>query len=413
MVIAGICRSKAQPIRLAMHPDTPGPGQYKSWIRESDKPLAVDLFCGAGGLSYGLEAAGYRVALAADTDNWALETHAHNFAGLVLNLDLTDPEIRDGIVGLFDGIDVGLVVGGPPCQAYSIAGQSKIRSLVNQGVRDPNDHRSKLWMAFVDIVERIHPQAILMENVPAIGEAIVNSIVDRLDRCGYNAEAKILDSSDYGVPQRRKRLFVVGVRNGGKFVWPDPAERVNLRDAISDLPVLDPMLKEVGARVLPYDGPISNFQRQARMCCAEEERNLVFDHVTRSVRADDLEIFKLMKPGMLYSELPKHLQRYRSDIFRDKYHRLSWNKPSRTITAHIAKDGYSFIHPEQHRTLTVREAARIQTFPDHFRFAGYRSNQFTQIGNAVPPLVGESVGRAILDATASRSIVTERTLEQV
>jgi DNA (cytosine-5)-methyltransferase 1 len=106
-----------------------------------------------------------------------------------------------------------------------------------------------------------------------------------------------------------------------------------------------------------------------------------------------------MKPGMLYSDLPKDLRRYRADIFDDKYNRLSWDDLSRSITAHIAKDGYWYVHPDQHRTLTVREAARVQTFPDHFRFAGTRSRQFHQIGNAVPPALSEAIGRAILGAS--------------
>src|SRR5690606_8479534 len=133
--------------------------------------------------------------------------------------------------------------------------------------------------------------------------------------------------------------------------------------------------------------PTTAFQRKAR-----EKMNghaVVWDHVTRPVRDDDREAFRLMKPGTRYGELPKHLRRYRDDIFDDKYNRLDWNGLSRSITAHIAKDGYWYIHPSELRTLTVREAARIQTFPDHFRFAGSRSHAFRQIGNAVPPALGE------------------------
>src|SRR5215216_4670780 len=137
-------------------------------MRRSRRPLAIDLFSGAGGLSLGLERAGCRVALAVDIDEWALETHAHNFEGLALRLDLGDPGIRDGLVALLEGIDVDLVAGGPPCQPYSRAGRSKIRSLVESGVRDPRDHRSELWRAFLDIAERVRPRAVLMENVPDV-----------------------------------------------------------------------------------------------------------------------------------------------------------------------------------------------------------------------------------------------------
>jgi DNA (cytosine-5)-methyltransferase 1 len=127
-----------------------------------------------------------------------------------------------------------------------------------------------------------------------------------------------------------------------------------------------------------------------------DDAGLVFDHITRAVRDDDREAFVLMGDGARYKDLPDHLKRYRDDIFDDKYNRLEWDKWSRSITAHIAKDGYWYIHPSEPRTLTVREAARVQTFPDHFRFSGSRSDAFRQIGNAVPPILAESVARAIL-----------------
>ena len=117
--------------------------------------------------------------------------------------------------------------------------------------------------------------------------------------------------------------------------------------------------------------------------------------MTRSVRPDDAEIYRLLKPGDTYLDVPEHLRRYRSDIFDDKYFRLSYDDVSRTITAHIAKDGYWYIHPEENRTLSVREAARIQTFPDRFRFAGYPSNRFHQIGNAVPPMLAAAMAKAV------------------
>ena len=126
-----------------------------------------------------------------------------------------------------------------------------------------------------------------------------------------------------------------------------------------------------------------------------EDADRVYDHITRPVREDDERAFELMDPKTRYSDLPADMRRYRDDIFDDKYKRLDENDLSRTITAHIAKDGYWYIHPRQNRTLTVREAARLQTFPDRFRFAGPPSAAFRQIGNAVPPLVGERLGRAL------------------
>jgi len=131
---------------------------------------------------------------------------------------------------------------------------------------------------------------------------------------------------------------------------------------------------------------------------AKEDAHAIHDHITREVRSDDAEAFALMGEGETYRDLPDHLQRYRSDIFTDKYKRLVWDDISRSITAHIAKDGYWYIHPDQDRTLSVREAARLQTFPDRFRFAGQPSHRFRQIGNAVPPLLAEAVGRSVKEA---------------
>lgn len=395
---------RTPPLRLPMHRDAPSQGDWAEWVRRSSRPIAVDLFSGAGGLSLGLEAAGYQVALSVDLDEWALETHAANFAGLALRLDLGSSELRDGIVRLFEGIEVDLVAGGPPCQPFSRAGRSKIRSLVDLGVRDAKDMRKELWRAFLDVVERIHPRAVLMENVPdmALGDDMVTLrlIVERLERAGYEVDAQIVDTWLHGVPQHRQRLMVVGVTSGGRFEWPSPGSPVTVHDAIADLPVL-PVAADtpIGEQTMPYGEPeMSDFARRARKDCIGAEAVIVHDHVTRAVRADDLEAFQLMTSETLYSDLPESVKRYRDDIFDDKYNRLDWQDFSRSITAHIAKDGYWYIHPEQHRTLTVREAARIQTFPDSFRFAGTRSHQFQQIGNAVPPAVGEAVGGAILDA---------------
>ena len=242
-----------------------------------------------------------------------------------------------------------------------------------------------------------------MENVPdmALGDdmVVLRLMVDRLERAGYEVDAQIVDTWLHGVPQHRQRLILVGLRGGGGFHWPDPEEEVTVREAIGDLPVLDVIPDTpVGAAVMDYGAPeMSDFARKARKDCVGNNAGLVYDHLTRAVREDDHEAFELMNSDTLYSELPDDVKRYRDDIFDDKYNRLDWSSYSRSITAHIAKDGYWYIHPDQHRTLTVREAARLQTFPDTFRFAGSRSHQFCQIGNAVPPVLGEVIGSAILD----------------
>jgi len=227
---------------------------------------------------------------------------------------------------------------------------------------------------------------------------VLRTMIDRLERAGYEADARILDASLYGVPQHRQRLILIGLRDGGTFRWPEAWGTATVHDAIWDLPILDVAPDTpIGAETTAYgDREASDFARAARKDCVGAEAWVVHDHSTRAVRPDDFEAFKLMTAGTLYSELPDDLKRYRDDIFDDKYHRLNWAEPSRSITAHLAKDGYWYIHPEQQRTLTVREAARLQTFPDTFRFAGSRSHQFRQIGNAVPPALAESVGSAVL-----------------
>lgn len=399
--IYGVKLRRSIPLRLSAHPHTPASDEWYDWMRRSSHPIAIDLFCGAGGLSYGLASAGYRIALSVDTNRLALETHAHNIPGRAISMDLHYRQARDELVKLFEDVDVDLIAGGPPCQPFSTAGRSKIRDLIENGIRDSNDNRRELWRAFLDVVERIRPRAVLLENVPgmALGEEMIvlRTMLGQLDRCGYDTDARIVDSWLHGVPQQRQRLILVGVRDGS-FVWPQAVQKVNLRESIGDLPELN--IKPdcpIGAEVMVYnDVACSDFVRRARRYCTDEDAKRIYDHVTRPVRADDLEIFKLMSSGTLYSELPDSMKRYRDDIFCDKYNRLDWANICRSITAHLAKDGYWYIHPEQHRTLTVREAARIQTFPDNYRFAGSRSHQFEQIGNAVPPALAEKIGSALI-----------------
>ena len=166
-----------------------------------------------------------------------------------------------------------------------------------------------------------------------------------------------------------------------------------MRQAIGDLPVVQADSRE---ETLLYEGsPTTLLARKLRKGLKGTESLLIRDHVTRAVRLDDAEIFSLMQPGDTYLDVPEQLRRYRSDIFDDKYVRLSFDDLSRTITAHIAKDGYWYIHPREDRTLSIREAARIQTFPDRFRFAGHPSVRYQQIGNAVPPLLASAIANSL------------------
>jgi DNA (cytosine-5)-methyltransferase 1 len=395
---------RGEPLRLEPRLEHATEADVARWLRRLRRPWAVDVFCGAGGLGLGLHQAGFSVVAAADNDPAAIETYAANLESLTYCDDLSDPSsFLEFLSG--NGIEsVDLVAGGPPCQPFSRAGASKIRSLVAQGIRDRHDPRADLWLSFSEIVRALKPKIVLLENVPDMGRwndgAVLVGVMQSLRELGYVPDTRILDAFRYGVPQHRARIFVIGVARG-RFEWPAEKEReVTLRAAIGDLPVVGGAQQD---RELPYRGPRTAFQRAAREGVSKDHRKLIFDHCTRGVRPDDLKAYRLMKPGQTYADLPEHLRRYRADIFDDKYKRLAWNELSRTITAHIARDGYWYIHPEQHRTLSIREAARIQTFPDWFRFAGHPTTQFRQIGNAVPPALAREIGKSIAQALRRRT----------
>lgn len=382
--------------------------EVQQWLRATAQPWAIDLFAGAGGLSLGLKEAGFSVIASADHDSTALETHSHNIGGLAWCGSLEDPD--DFILQLEHwGItSVDLVAGGPPCQPFSRAGTPKIASLVRRGDRRPMDRRTNLWRSFLRVIDHLNPRAVLLENVPDFarkqhGSSLIE-LLSALEERNYKTHAALLESWRYGVPQLRERLFVIAIEVGRDFQWPTPSvDKPTLFQAIGDLPVVEGGQRE---ETLPYqENQQSKFARRMRRDLVDAESDRIRDHITRFVREDDAEIFSLMEQGQTYKDVPKRLRRYRSDIFTDKYNRLTWDGLSRTITAHIAKDGYWYIHPSQDRTLSIREAARIQTFPDSFRFAGAPTDRYRQIGNAVPPFLAESVGTSLyqsLDSTRIR-----------
>lgn len=413
-------------VRLPAHEhsfDEDDEGAFVRWATERPGPKAVDLFCGAGGLSLGLHQAGYEVVLGVDHDEEALETHRSLFPGLSVNWDLADDRSIDQVIRLSKSTGVELIVGGPPCQPFSKAGRSMIRELVRSGRRHELDARRDLWESFVSVVEGVRPKAVVMENVPDMAldrdMQILRTMVDLLESLRYSVAVRVLDTSKFEVPQFRQRLILVALHKQTAFAWPEESGyQVTLRTAIGDLPHIEGGWRPAGGADgwADYAGPFSEFQVKAREQVSDSEKFKVFDHITRPVREDDAVIFAAMDSHTSYSQIDEavaaldrvtdgpaivrqgSLKRYRDDIFDDKYKRLDWNQLSRTITAHIAKDGYSYIHPEQDRTLTVREAARLQTFPDDVRFAGPPSSAFRQIGNAVPPRLGELLGRQVLES---------------
>ena len=251
---------------------------------------------------------------------------------------------------------------------------------------------------------------------------VLRQLVSALEDLNYDVHTRIVAAWQYGVPQFRQRLFLVAVQSGIAFEWAKPLKdgsKPKLRDAIYDLPPIKAGAKKL---VVSYQEPekLNRFQKWCRKGVAAGDQGKIYDHIVRAVRDDDLEAFRLMDHQTRYSDLPEELKRYRDDIFEDKYKRLGWDEPSRSITAHLARDGYWYIHPEQHRCLSIREAARVQSFPDWFRFCGYPSHAYKQIGEAVPPLLGKHIGKSVLEAINEHKSVTNhistsalsKTLEQ-
>ena len=403
-----VAHHRGLPARPPRHPWSPDPSDIaavRQWLRARDRPTAIDLFAGAGGLSLGLHQAGFDVVVGADSDAWAMETHAANLPGLTYAGDLTDPTEFLQTLDVWGVQSVDLVAGGVPCQPFSRAGRSRINRMVELGERAGHDARAHLWESFVAVVARLRPRAVLIENVPDLPRwddgAVLIGFYESLRELGYTVEARVLDGFRFGVPQHRQRLILIGMLDGRQPRWPEQSDvMVSLRDAIADLPIIP---RAQRSEELPYDATrqTSDYQREMRRGLRGDAADVVWDHICRDVRPDDMEAFSLLGQGQTYVDLPPRLRRYRSDVFTDKYKRLAWSELCRSITAHIAKDGYWYIHPDQHRTLSIREAARVQTFPDDFRFAGTQTHRYRQIGNAVPVKLARAVGEALVAALST------------
>ncbi|OCY13310.1 MAG: hypothetical protein BEV12_24235 [Microcystis aeruginosa CACIAM 03] len=244
-----------------------------------------------------------------------------------------------------------------------------------------------------------------MENVPALRAKykgkLFESIKQRVNALGYSFSSQVLNAADYGVPQLRNRLFIVGFRDAREFSFPEPTHGstsdgsllpyVTVGDALSDLPEI-----EDGSRHdhLPYSsGPSSVYQNRIRNIGGS-----VGNNICRMSNERAKKIFGYMQQGDRYMDLPPEVRKilpFREDIFHDRLKRLRWDQPSWTVLAHIGMDGYMYIHPTRQRTLSVREAARIQSFPDSFEFVGNMREQYVQVGNAVPPLLAAKVAQKV------------------
>jgi len=481
-------------------------------IRQGARPVVLDLFAGCGGLSLGFHSAGFLIGGAIEKDKRAAETHAFNFFGGreqgLYNKhncvkDITEITPRQLIRELFPEKDykrsIDVIVGGPPCQAFSRVGRAKLREVREHPEAFLQDPRGDLYQSYLKYVRELRPVALLIENVPDMlnygGRNIAEEICCCLSKMGYLSKYTLLNSAHYGVPQMRERTFIIAyAKEIEKYpVFPEPTHWINLpagyratrnvaikniisglsedpyfikppepnnnlqkaitaSQALEDLPHITSHLEgklKKGIRrfdiLLKYkkDIKLLNYAILMRNWPGFENNTGVYDHVLRYLPRD-YPIFQRMKPGDEYPQayelalcifnekleelkknqngqfhlgtpeymelMKKTVPPYDSTKFPNRWRKLEPDKPVRTLTAHLGRDSYSHIHydSEQGRTITPREAARLQSFPDGFVFKGAMDAAFRQIGNAVPPLlanklactIGETLGVKTIDIEA-------------
>ena len=399
----------------------------------------IDLFAGAGGLSEGFIREGFNPIAhvemnkeAADTLKTRLVFHYLNENNKIskyysyLKKEVTRDELWDCIPeekissvinseitkktirGIFENIDeqldskkVDLIIGGPPCQAYSLAGRS----------RDPNgmlgDKRNYLFRYYADFLVRYRPKYFVFENVLGLltagNKKYLNEMLSLFEEIGYSADYKVLNAEDSGVLQKRRRVIIVGRKGKSKFKFPDFETIENnwqiKKDLFTDLPDLIPGQE---MDIAKYTKKINAYQQEMG---TRNGIGFTTQHITRPHNERDLEIYSIAidkwlnyKERLKYNDLPKRLQTHNNvEAFLDRYKVVDPFGHSHTVVAHISRDGHYYIYPDlkQIRSISVREAARIQSFPDDYFFEGGRSAAFKQIGNAVPPLMAQALSYGI------------------
>ena len=380
----------------------------------------IDLFAGAGGLSEGLSEAGFHGLFASEiVDTYAATYKRNHPSTQVLTADIRDVCAEDILkdLGLKRG-ELDLIAGGPPCQGFSI----------NAPVRSVLDERNHLFKEYLRFVDTFAPRAILIENVPGLVSfehgATLHAILDALAGLGYGADVRILGAAYYGVPQMRWRTIILGLRGkqlpAGAF--PEPAYHAPIKpnftstfdgqqlikmpdetatihftpveEAIGDLPPLK--AGERGSLIKEYaKAPTCDYQKRARTGSSG-----VYNHEAPRLSKANLERLRFIKPGGNWTDipdelLPKGMQHARKTDHTKRYGRVMPDGLASTILTKCDPHWGAYFHYSQERSFTVREAARIQSFPDHYIFKGSLSEQFAQVGNAVPPLLAESVGLAL------------------
>jgi DNA (cytosine-5)-methyltransferase 1 len=349
---------------------------------KKDKPTVIDMFCGCGGLSRGFMDAGYEVLLGIDNNKHALTTFKANHGKTVaMDGDLFQGSTILQMASLTEGKQIDLIIGGPPCQGFSLTGK-----------RAENDERNTLFQAMVNAVAFFQPKAFVLENVPGLatlynGKAR-ESIIKEFSDLGYTINDQILYAPDYGVPQIRKRLFFVGLLNGEKFEFPrpilSPDKYITCGEAISDL---HDFTSNLGTEISEYNcPPKSQYQKKMR-----KNSTQLFNHEGTKHSDHVIDVISQVPEGGNHKDLPPGVGDSRK--FNEAWTRYHRNKPSKTIdTGHR-----NHFHYEFNRVPSVRENARLQSFPDDFRFFGNKTQQYKQVGNAVPPLLGYHLGIKLKD----------------
>lgn len=369
---------------------------WRSLVSNSNiKFRVLDLFAGAGGLSAGLDMnPEIETVEATDFMKEATDTFALNFPNAtVIYGDICDATVKDKIVKCAKELKVNMIVGGPPCQGFSNKGKKL-------GLKDP---RNFLFRQYLDVVEKVQPDVFVIENVKAMSTStngwFLNEILREIDNLGYTAKWGILTASDFGVPQQRQRTIIIASKIG-EISLPEPIvaekNKTTVRDAISDLAYLN---SGEGKDVADYvTEPSSEYQKMLRGDC-----KILYNHKATNHSKIALEKLSMIPSESGKENLPSEL--LGKQKFKTTWGRLKWDSQSPTIdTRFDTPSNGTNSHPVLNRAITPREAARIQSFPDSFRFLGSKTFICKQIGNAVPPLLGKAIGKAIVDQTKGENV---------
>ena len=375
-------------------------------MSDTKRPTAVDLFSGCGGISSGLRRAGFRMLAGVEIEPRFSKTFAANFPeAKTIDADLSKTDPADFMQSLhIKRGELDLLSGGPPCQGFSKNVPRRSRFL--------EDPKNQLVSTFLDYCQGLMPKTILMENVAEMRNGFDHSytdeIIERLSSYGYSVTNSVLLAADYGVPQRRRRAFFLAVRKGASIYFPVPTHcggkahtlfgkrHVSVWDAISDLP---PLEHGRGDDPCHYaSAPKSPFQKIVR-----GSSRIVRNHVARALVLKQYERLASLEPGQGIKDLPPSLRP--KSGYSGAYGRLTKEMIAPTITRWVFHPGSGrFGHPVDVRTITIREAARIQGFADDFVFTGSYNVQAAQVGNAVPPLLVEQIGHSIMSSIGHSSL---------